>query len=287
MDHNGNYRQTEEYMFFLEPDDLSLQKIAESGQTFRWAKTDNDTWRIIHADSCLNIRDLGNGRFEADCDEMVFQNVWFEYFDLDEDYHAIRNRIDRIAEPFLWDAAESEKGIRILRQDPWEMLISFIISQNKNIPAIRDSIEKLARTAGKLKVDGNKIPYYAFPGPEEIARLNEDQLKACSLGYRCSFVHEAAKTVCDGKLDIDSIQKMKEEEVFETLQTLAGVGPKVASCVCLFGFHFLNAFPKDVWIHRVLDEHYPAGFPYEKYSPFNGVYQQYLFAYARSRADII
>jgi len=121
-------------MIFTTHDDLDLDKIAGSGQCFRWKKEDGGAWRIPHRDRCLGIRALGGGRFDADCDRAEFESVWRAYFDLDRDYRAIRARIDPEADPFLAAAADSGQGIRILRQDPWETLISFIISQNRNIP---------------------------------------------------------------------------------------------------------------------------------------------------------
>lgn len=126
-------------------DDFDLEKIADSGQCFRWEKEGIQSYRIIAGRSCLYITALDDRWFELDCTETEFDSFWRGYFDLQEDYRAIRERIEREKDPFLWKAARQEKGIRILRQDPWEMLVTFIISQNRNIPAIRRSVEMLAR----------------------------------------------------------------------------------------------------------------------------------------------
>ena len=202
--------------------------------------------------------------------------------DLGESYEVIRRRINREKDEFLYRAAEYEKGIRILNQDPWEMLITFIISQNKNIPAIRRSVEKLAEMCGMEITNGAGEKYFAFPTPGALAELREEQLKECGLGYRCRYVKEAAEAVADGRLDLTSLKESDEETAMLALTGLTGVGKKVASCVSLFGLHHLDSFPIDVWVKRILEEQYPKGYPFEEYSPYNGVYQQYMFDYYRN-----
>ncbi len=279
-------------------DDFDLDRIADSGQCFRWEKTDPQTCRIIADGRCLYISQAkfpgngacddsqlqGSGWFELDCSQEEFDRFWSDYFDLGENYARIRERVDPEADPFLRRASESEKGIRILRQDPWEMLVSFIISQNKNIPAIRRSIELLAKTCGEEKKDSRGEIYYAFPTPEAIALLGEDDLKQCSLGYRCKYVHAAAKAVQSGAIDLVGLKEAGEEDTIHALTGLYGVGVKVANCISLFGLHHTDAFPIDVWVKRILVQEYKEGYPYERYSPYNGVYQQYMFAYYRNHA---
>ena len=262
-------------------DDLDLKKISESGQCFRWTEISPGTYQIIAQNQCLRIKSLGDNFFDLDCPEEDYYGFWFNYLDLDESYESIRRRISREKDEFLFHAAEYEKGIRILRQDPWEMLITFIISQNKNIPAIRRSVEKLAELCGMEMTNGSGVRYFAFPTPDALEELQDDQLKECGLGYRCRYVREAAKAVADGRLDLPSLRELDEETAMTTLTGLTGVGKKVASCISLFGLHHLNSFPIDVWIKRILDEQYPNGYPFEDYSPYNGVYQQYMFDYYR------
>ena len=185
--------------------------------------------------------------------------------------------------PFLWQAAESEKGIRILRQDPWEMLVTFIISQNRNIPAIKRSVELLSESCGEMKRDPRGVSYYAFPSPEAVAALSGESLNECRLGYRCKYVHAAAESVLSGKIDLEQLLTADEKSTIEALTGLFGVGVKVANCVSLFGLHHVDAFPVDVWIKRILEQEYPKGYPYESYSPYNGIYQQYMFAHYRHR----
>ena len=267
---------------FRTEDDLDLLKIAESGQCFRWNKTEDNCFRVIRGEYCVYMEETGEGEYRLDCTEEEFQTVWRPYLDLDLDYRKVRKRVKKRKDPFLADACEKEKGIRILRQDPWEMLVSFIISQNKNIPAIKKSIEMLSEMAGERKTDRRGETYYAFPTPERIAGLSGQELSDCRLGYRCKYVRAAAEAVLSGSLDLGKLIAAGDEEALAALKGIYGVGTKVANCVLLFGLHHLNAFPVDVWIKKVLEEQYPGGYPYEEYSPWNGIYQQYMFAYYRN-----
>ena len=263
-------------------DDLDLERIAGSGQCFRWEKDDTGAYRIIYRENCLQIRALENRIFKLSCSEDEYRNIWYDYFDLGEDYRSIRKRICKEEDPFLADACENGKGIRILRQDPWEMLISFIISQNKNIPAIKKSIELICKAAGQWREKAG-YTYYLFPTPEEILSLGDEVLAECRLGYRCRYVKAAAVDVAEGRLDLDHLRDESEETVMKALTSVCGVGEKVANCVSLFGLHHVDAFPVDVWIRRILQNEYPAGYPNKKYSPYNGIYQQYMFYYYRER----
>lgn len=262
-------------------DDFRPDFIADSGQCFRWEQIGEKKYRIPAFGECLIIRQNAFDTFELSCDEEEYDRIWRGYFDMGNDYSAIRCRIDEDEDGFLFRACEAGKGIRILDQDIWETLISFIISQNRNIPAIKKSIEILCRLAGEKRFDAEGNTYYTFPGPEAVCALNEEAVAECKLGYRDRYIVEAAKSVASGKLDLEVLSGESSEEVEKTLLSLLGVGKKVASCVMLFGFHFLDYFPIDTWIKKVLASEYPGGYPYERYSPYNGVYQQYMFEYYR------
>ena len=265
-------------------DDFDIRKIAESGQCFRWNMTDEDTCRIVYADRCIYLSRGAEKELVLDCDEKEYEEIWAPYFDMEESYAAIRAAIDKEEDVFLYEASEHQKGIRILRQDAWEALISFIISQNRNIPAIKNSIELLCKAAGDKNKDRRGAEYYTFPSPEAIISLSDDELKSCRLGYRDAYVRRAAEQVAAGALDLKELKNADDETAMDTLTAMYGVGKKVASCMLLYGLHHLNAFPIDVWVKRILADHYPEGYPFEKYAPYNGVYQQYMFAYYREES---
>ena len=264
-------------------DDFDLKKIADSGQCFRLNEC-GDGYSVTASDKHLFIKQISENEYEFNCSEKDYNDFWKSYFDLDTSYRDIRKRIDKDDE-YLRSAAEYGKGIRILKQDPWEMLISFIISQRKNIPAIKASIEKLCALVGreiKTEKNANGDNIYAFPTPGEIAKLSDKELSSCGLGYRDKYVKKAASDVLSGEAELYKWQDLSGDDLMERLLKLFGVGVKVANCEILFGYHRLDAFPKDVWINRVLESKYPEGFNFEKYEPFNGVMQQYLFFYSRS-----
>ncbi len=264
-------------------DDFDLRKIADSGQCFRFNVLEDNTYSVAASDKHMLIKDLGNSEYDFGCTESEYESFWKNYFDMKTSYADIRARIDKMNDPYLFTAASFGQGIRILRQDPWEMLISFIISQRKNIPAIKASIEKICALAGDVIDEGKDFgKMYSFPTPEKLAALSMEQLSSCSLGYRDKYVHQAAIDVASGAVDLKEYEKLSDEELMEKLLKLFGVGVKVANCEILFGYHRLDAFPIDVWIRKVLDEHYQRGFNFEDYAPYNGVMQQYLFFYSRA-----
>ncbi len=263
-------------------DDFDLKKITDSGQCFRWTMIDDHCCRILHDDKCIYVTELGNGTYDFSCDETEYKEIWEDYFDFKLNYREVRGRIDFDKDPFLWKAAEAQEGIRILQQDPWEMLVTFIISQNKNIPAIRKSVFLLAEACGDKRMDTRGEVYYAFPKPEAVAALGDETLRACKLGYRAKYIHATAEAVLNQEIDLQELLEADEKRTTETLTSLFGVGIKVANCVSLFGLHHINAFPIDTWIKKVIDDQYPNGYPYEEYAPYNGIYQQYMFAYYRN-----
>lgn len=259
-------------------EDLDLEKIAESGQSFRWERAGEHRWRIISMDKVLYaVQEPGSDETELECSEQEFNSYWKNYLDLETDYKKIRGMIDP-QDRFLTKSAVIGQGIRILRQDPWEMLITFLISQRKNIPAIKSCVEKICKLAGRKLADG----VYAFPTPKELASHSEEELLACSLGYRAKYIYETARKFASGEYSTEMLSGLSDEELEKALLELYGVGIKVASCTMLFGFYRTDSFPIDVWMKRVLEEHYAEGFDFERYRPYNGVMQQYLFAYRKS-----
>lgn len=265
-------------MVMIPDADFDIRKIAESGQCFRLDRALDQDYLLVAGNRVLRITQTPDG-VRLDCPRETFETTWREYFDLDTDYAAIRDSIDP-GDAFLARAGAFGAGIRILRQDPWETLVSFIISQRKNIPAIKRSVATLCKRYGEPIGEG----VFAFPTAERLAELDLGCLLDCSLGYRGKYIQSAAGMVASGVIDLRAMQNMNDGDLLETLKRVPGVGEKVANCVMLFGYHRLARFPVDVWIERVFAREYPEGFPFERYAAAGGVLQQYLFYYARNGA---
>lgn len=251
------------------------EAVAESGQCFRMRLKAPGLVEVIHRDRRLLIESLGDERFGFSCTEQEFRDLWEDYFDLSTDYNVFLNAVDK-KDGYLIRAAGAGRGLRILRQDPWEVLISFILSQRKSIPAIRDGIEKLCRRFGNPLMTG-EWEEYAFPTPQRLAQASLEELSACSLGYRAPYIQAAARQVAAGETDLMGIESFSDEALMQKLLVLRGVGVKVASCVMLFGYHRLNLAPVDVWIQRVIENEYGGVSPFPRYEGFAGVMQQYMF----------
>lgn len=246
--------------------DMNLRQIADSGQVFRMTEEDGGFLVRKGKEAVLVKEEADN--FTFFCSEEKFHSVWYDYFDLETDYAAIKKLADK-KDAYLKKAIASAPGIRILKQDLWEMIVSFIISQNNNIPRIKSCIEKICSTT----VDGG------FPTPEEISCIPVSTLRDFGFGYRDEYVNGIAKEVAGGSFDLDALKKLDYEDAHKTLLQKKGIGKKVADCICVFGLHHLNAFPIDTHVKRLLSEHYPSGFPFERYKGCAAVMQQYMFYY--------
>jgi len=225
--------------------------------------------------------------YNTNADE--FHRIWERFLSLDEDYSVYgRDITSRSDSQALGNAIEYGKGIRILKQDSWETLCSFIISQNNNIPRIRGLVDRLCREAGKkidttgMREHGAVGDVYSFPGAEEVDALGEDKLKEMKMGFRAGYIASVALDIVSGKCSLESVAKANDtQSASKMLETLRGVGPKVAACALLFGFGRLDAFPIDVWIKKVIAKYFPGEFSADMLGPYAGVAQQYLFYYER------
>jgi N-glycosylase/DNA lyase len=260
-------------------DVCSSDLIAESGQCFRLNSNSKGGYTLVANGHVLHLAETDGGCL-LDCTQAEFDALWRDYFDLDTDYAAIRAETNP-ADAFLQRACGYGAGIRMLRQDPWEMLVSFIISQRKNIPAIKFCVEALCSRYGE-PIESKGERYFAFPTAERLAALDEAHFLACSLGYRAKYVLSAARMIASGTLDLSAIASLDDNALYSALLTVSGVGEKVANCVMLFGYHRLNRFPRDVWINRIEAREYGGAFPTERYPDSAGALQQYIFYYARS-----
>ncbi len=255
-------------------DDFDLEKIKVSGQCFRVRALEDGTYKFITKNHVLFIRDIGNNDFEISCDLDEWKQIWFPYFDLERNYSSIR-ACHKNKNAFIDKAINCGQGLRILSQDPWEMLISFIISQRKSIPAITTAIETLSKMFGE-KLDDDT---FAFPTQKALASASESDLRKCGLGYRAPYVMDAAQKVINGIIDLNAIKALSDEELLDTLQTVHGVGKKVSRCVALFGYARYALVPVDVWIERVIQNECEGCDPFPEYGNVAGIMQQYAFFY--------
>lgn len=259
-------------------DDFDLKKIVNSGQCFRPKEIEPDFYRFTTEDKVLYIRDLKDkepGLFDFSCDEDTYQSTWIHYFDLKKDYSKIRKSIPK-DDSFMTDAAKLGAGIRILNQASFEMLISFIISQRKSIPAIRSSVEKLCRLYGK-EVNTGIETLHLFPTPKEVVSKGFTSLSQCSLGYRLPYVEEVIANISSGALDLGGLNQLSDEDLLKALMEIKGVGIKVASCVALFAYGRGAIAPVDTWINRVIETAYGGVNPFPGFGANSGIYQQYAF----------
>ncbi len=213
-----------------------------------------------------------------------YEERFAAYLGLDEDYGAIRDDIGThfgVYGGVIFEAMECARGIRILRQEPWEALASFIISQNNNIPRIKKIIENMSAGLGEAFVGFDGKTYYSFPTAEAVLAAGEAGLAPFKMGFRARYLIDAAKKYLSGEVDFDKVFAGGAEEAESVLMSICGVGKKVASCTLLFGFHKLEFFPIDVWIKRVLEKYYPNGIDLASLGAYAGVAQQYLFYYER------
>ena len=261
-------------IIITELEDFDIRHILDCGQIFRYEKLSEGEYRVYSKDkTCLVRQSQDNAVIESD-DPEYFVN----YFDLERDYGEIKQKLK--GKPFMDEAMQYGHGIRILNQDKWEMLISFIISANNHIPRIKGIISRLCASLGK-----NMGDYYAFPTPEAMASKDEEFYKSLGAGYRAKYLAVTSRQVADG-FDLDAICDMDGNTANKKLCTLMGVGSKVADCILLFGYHKQDVFPVDTWIKKVYKD--VVGDDVDNnniirrklidiYGEYSGYAQQYLF----------
>ena len=277
---------------------FSVDKIFDCGQCFRFNKVQNSCHEVEYSGIAfgrfVSFAQDGNDVYIYNCTEEDFSNIWRHYLALDVDYSLVEKDIlscsDSVA---LRSAIEYSRGIRILNQERWEAICSFIISQNNNIPRIKKIIENLSRKCGVpvMLPEGAEAHVAAessncaFPTPEQILELGIDGLVELKTGFRAKYIYDAAQKAVSGELDYDHICSLSTEKAIEYLCQVKGIGPKVASCALLFGFEKYDAFPIDVWIKRVILKYFVSE-EMPEFSPtalgeYAGITQQFLFYYER------
>lgn len=257
-------------------DEMDIVKTFECGQCFRWNRDAAGVYHGVAMGYPALVWTEGDGVFIS---SEGSDELWREYFDLERDYAEISAGL-RGGE-YLDECIEYGRGIRILRQEPWEALCSFIISQCNNISRIKGIVERLCESFGDERSFAGER-FYTFPSAERIAELDIMELAPLRCGYRAPYILSAAKAVADASLDLEELTRCGSAKAKKRLMELNGIGEKVANCAVLFGLWHMEAFPIDVWIRRALKEHFPADFDPAVLGEYAGLAQQYIFYHARS-----
>jgi len=280
----------------IESDTFELADIFECGQCFRWNKEENGSYTGVFHNNVLNVDKNGNEIiFKGICEGNI-EKICTDYFDLNRDYTKIKEELSNIDDN-LKRSVEYGKGIRILNQDLWETIISFIISANNNIPRIKGIIERLSKSYGRKIVYNNK-EYFTFPTPEELRNVTVQDFRNLGLGFRDIRLYETTHMILEKQVDLKKIDKLPTKLAREELLRLSGVGPKVADCILLFStLKRFDVFPIDVWVRRVMNELYIKNedenkvtkneiqkLADEKFGKLQGLAQQYLFYWKRETA---
>lgn len=275
---------------------FELAHIFECGQCFRWNKQENGNYIGVAFGRVIEVEKKGEDVIIFNTTEDEFNSIWSNYFDLYRDYSEIKNVLGK--DSILEKSVEFGHGIRILRQDSFELIVSFIISANNRIPMIKRAIEKISQKWGnELEYKGKK--YFAFPTIEQLNKATEEELEKCGTGFRAKYIKNTVDNIYantikkdqyDEKYDIDWIKSQEDDICHKELQKFMGIGPKVADCIMLFSMQKYSAFPVDVWVKRAMHYFYLAPdvslkkireFGINKFGELSGFAQQYLFYYAR------
>ncbi len=286
----------EEQQYILrKPETFNLKDIFECGQCFRWNEQKDGSYTGIWKENVVNVKKEGEDYiFSGICKKGNLEEEIQKYFDLDRNYENLKKKLSQKDE-YMKKSIQYGKGIRILNQDLWETIISFIISANNNIPRIKGIIERLSKAYGK-KIEWKEKTYYTFPTPNELKDVTVKDYRALGLGFRDIRLYETTKMILDGKVNLKELEENPNTmEVRKKLLTLSGVGPKVADCILLFSdLKRLEVFPIDVWVRRVMNDLYIQNedetkvnkkqietIAKEKFGNLAGLAQQYLFYWRR------
>lgn len=270
--------------------DFNVEQTLECGQCFHFEKIGDNEYGVVYGKNLLHIKQQGERIICYNIDEENFRNVWVEYFDLDRDYSEIKNKLIN-ADERLESAIAENYGVRIINQEFAETLMSFIISQNNQIPRIKKIIKDISVKYGEHIGKIGDVDFYAYPDIEKMKDISAEDYKERKTGFRAAYLRNAVDKIINEKdFDENILKKLSYEEAKNKLVEIKGVGEKVANCVLLFSLGFRNAFPVDVWIKRIMENMYfeketdnnvIMEFAKEKFGEYGGYAQQYLFYYAR------
>lgn len=271
---------------------FKVKDIFECGQCFRWNEEPDGSYTGIFGHNVLNVKEEKDIVITGICNGNI-EDICKNYFDLDRNYEEIKETLSLIDDN-MKESIKYGEGIRILNQDLWEMIISFIISANNNIPRIKGIIERMSAKYGQeIKFRGTS--YYTFPTIDELSQASVKDLKDLGLGFRDRYVYKTTKKIKEGKINLENLKQEPTNEVRKQLLTLTGVGPKVADCIMLFStLERFDVFPVDVWVRRVMNDLYIHNedetkvnkkqiqeIARDKFGALEGIAQQYLFYWKR------
>ena len=283
----------EQNTLLLDIDSFDLKHIFECGQCFRWYLNSDNSYTGVVRNNVFNIKKTNNTIFISSYGDENLNDFVYTYFDLSRDYKKIKSTLSKI-DKNIEKSINYGNGIRLLNQDLWETIISFIISANNNIPRIRKIIENICKSYGKKIIWKNDV-FYTFPTPKELSNATVEALRNLGLGFRDTRVYETTQIISSGKINLESLKKQNTNTVRDILLSLPGIGPKVADCILLFSdLKRLEVFPIDVWVRRVMNELYIKlddeskvnkkeilELANKKYGNLAGLAQQYLFYWKR------
>ncbi len=269
--------------------DFNLEHIFECGQAFRFNKTGKNEYTGVAKGHALTISQTCDDIIFYDTSYDDFCNIWHDFFDLSTDYGAIKKAVS--VDSYMSEAINYGYGIRILKQDLWETIISFIISASNNVGRIKGIVERLCTAFGDEIEYRGKI-YYSFPTPQKLASITQEELAIIRAGFRDKYIIDACKKVTNSEINLNLLSNLTTKEAKNTLMSINGIGEKVSNCILLFGLARTDSFPVDVWIKRIMEYCYFDGeqsilaisnLAKEKFGEFGGYAQQYLFYWAREK----
>lgn len=275
-----NYKSFKNSIIIENIKNFNIEQTLDCGQCFRWNLNSKGMYQGVAFGRLIFIYKENDNITIENTNEEDFKNIWVKYFDLSTDYSIIKEELCKI-DPLLEKAARYAPGIRILNQDPWEALCSFIISQNNNIPRIKGIISRLCENFGE-EISENE---FSFPSAKLISRLSLEDLAPLRCGFRAGYILDAANKVTNKEVDLEKIECLSIEEGKTELLKIKGVGPKVAECTLLYGFHKLESFPVDVWMKKAMQVLFPTKTP-EMFGKYAGIAQQYIFHYSRNHPEL-
>lgn len=253
-------------------------KTFNCGQCFRFEKN-GSAWEGVAKGKYVSIKSDGDGTvFFSGADAEEFRTTWRDFLDCDTDYDSIADDFSALG-GVMGEAVAISRGIRILRQDPWEALCSFIISQNNNIPRIKKIINALCREYGEKIYSPDGREFYTFPTPRALFEAGEEGIYALKTGFRAKYLYDAAKKIVLRDIDLKAVYDMDTQSGAEYLKQIKGVGDKVSACVLLFAYHKTDSFPIDIWVKKILKKYFDGKVP--DFGTYAGIAQQYLFFYER------